>query len=526
METENIRPLEEKEYQRLLMTVLNDNTDLAYKLAAFRDSIYLYLHEPTDQQLFEVELNMISQELKYSFSDENVINKYLSGEYKLIHAELKIDQMYSNIHNGNNVLISKGISYDPDLYKDLVNIYNDKLTNDRSETIKNIHDELINIENKLNNIEDLIESMTVYGTKYIQNDNHLIDSINSYGYEINHKVNNLLDSWIETKELYEKVHEFLQISLKMEVEKHLKELNIDNLPNVNLKFFNTEVAELIANNHDLTVQTLLPVLVNANENNGMERIGLHVENHIIAEQIEYSLKRMELYDPSINFDGSKLHKHIGQIKEHNIGNAIEGINKSMSELYGPKFKLFEQNELLEPSDALLKKITPIYLQKSYRPSTLQQLEVESKSDKLVKSFWQDKSNEMFTSYIEEGGKSKLFENVIHSPKEIESLQNNINRLLDDPTDFTDISLRKLDRQIDESINVLSGIQLDLRNEYAHFPSDRKELLANPSLNAARNTVINNIEHVFHAIDKLETTKEYVNIKQNIKELENKMELEL
>lgn len=525
MERNIEQTLDSNENRQFIFKLLNEDQDqLALKLAEFDDVLKIYLYEPINQSYIEVEYDTESRLLKTNDNHSLVLEKYLNDKYKLLYVDLQSNQMYKKITDGVQELSSKhGITYEYDSYKNLLKTFDNNLKNyPTADNIKYLYSELQKTENAITKMDEILKDIHDYQKIYNNYQEPLNLSTINYSFEQVSKVSVYNDSWSEMKSQYERQADFLKVSLKHETEKFLQEYTVA-LKNVRLDQNFTGLAQEISkhNPQDLKLQHMIPYVAEGNINSTTERLRSLVDNHLVSTHIQYSLQRIALSDPSVEFEGSKLSAYIETLKKDSFENTIDLVKQEFKGIYGDKFSenLFTEKELNEPS-RLFEKIMPIiegdtlspyelHQVETFNPFELHQFEPLNKRDYEVLNFWESKSVELLEitlSKLEHGrGMIQDFREHFVSYKQMEQTINRMDELSFNNDDLSKKMIRGTRDMLETSKDTISALRTEIR---MNLVSNKERISQNQNYNSLLllNKAEANIDTITSYIDKVNQEK--------------------
>lgn len=502
------------EYRQFIMKLLNEDRDnLALKLSGMDDVIKAYFHEPKTNVYTNVELDMERKELRTPMQ-ALVYDKYLKNEMTLLHAELKSTEMYQDIveHVGD-LKKSNGITYDDNILTGLIDHFekNRLSVNPSQANIENLFNEQKKTEAAISEIDGLLEKIEQYRKVYMNKDEVLNNAVMNNMFEQNSKVSVYHDSWNEMKKLYETKSDLLKVSLKFETELFLNEYQ-STFKNAHLNPNNLELQEYLSktNPTDITKGKIIPLVVESNINSNRDRLLSLMDNHTVSQIVDYSLKRIDLYDPSIQYEGSILSGYIEKMKEASLQNIVQNSSIEFKNLYGEKFVetslLTEQ--LISNPNKYLEMIKPAILDNTFRLYDLHEFEPTTKKDIELQKFWEGKSVELLEQSLskkEQGlGMIRDFEERFISSDKVQVLLQRVDELAD--------------RKDDLSKKMLNGIKDQLETTKETMAALKQEIRVGLALNKEDQTFVNqntnNLLLVKRAERDVESIQVYIDFKEN------------
>lgn len=479
-----VRKLTDNEYRNFVLKLLNeDQNQLASKLAEFEDVIKTYFYEPVNERYIEVELDMEVKELRTSLQ-VNVYENYINNNFRLLHSELQSDQIYQTIVDEIKELNqNNSVTYDYNFLGRLVEYFENNPLKDFASTdnINNLFSEFKKTEEILLKIESVLDKIQIYKELYLDKEDILNQVVINHSFSQNANVSVYLDSWMEMKDLYEKKSDFLKVGIKFETEKFLKEYTNIFKP-INLDKDVVSIGEKLSNHkiQDISTGQLIPLVNQANLNEKSEGLRSLLSNHLVTQYIEYSLKRLALTEPNLDFENSKLNGYLEKIKQNTTNHIFEISTKVFSEIYGDKFineSLFAKEELDSPNQ-LLEKLKPVILHDTYSFYELHQLEPSSKKDYELIRFWEDKSIKLLEdslSHKAQGqGMIRDFREHFISTDGLQKLLRNVDELSSKGDDISKRILNGIKDNLETAKETMIGlkkeIQVDLvlNKEDKHF----------------------------------------------------------
>jgi hypothetical protein len=529
MDLVNGLELDSNQYRRLMMKILNEDKDeVALKLGNFEDVLKVYLYDASERKYLEVELDMNAKEFIAGNAPLMTYEDFMNGKYQLLQVELQSDQMFKKILEGiKDLSDNHSISYDYNYLSKMVNDFEGKplLDYPSAQNIKELYSEYQNSEQIVGKIDRVIDDITKYKEKYIDNEDILNLSAINHSFKQNAQVSVYYDSWIEMKSLNEKKMDYLKVVLKNETEQFLKEYQ-SVFKNIDLDQNNLSIADYISRNNvqDLSTKEIIPLVANGNLNDNNERLRGLLDNYLVSQYVEFSIKRTALSEPSLDFENSELYKLIEKSKDHSLNNIINLSIKEFKDVYGERFvdkTLFPPEDLSNPSE-LLEKLKPAIIHDTLSIYELHQFEPSNTREMEILKFWEGKSINLLEDSLnlkEQGqGMIRDFKEQYLSSEEMQKLFQRIDELT---LKGDELSLKLLNG-IKDNLETAKDTMIQIKKEVHKDLMDDKEDRQLSNRNYSNFLFLNKVER------NIDSAEVYINFTSNqiVKESQKEMEYEL
>lgn len=502
------------EYRQFIMKLLNEDRDnLALKLSGMDDVIKAYFHEPKTNVYTHIELDMEKKELKTPMQ-ALVYDKYLNNEMNLLHADLKSAEMYQDIvdHVGELKKFN-GLTYDENILTELVDHFerNALTENPSLSNIENLFSEFKKTEVALTEIDSLLDKIEQYRKTNMNKDDILNNAVMNHSFEQNAKVSAYHDSWSEMKKLYENKSDLLKVSLKYEAERFLNEYQ-STFKHAHLNTNNLALQEYLSktSQEEITTQKLMPLVVDSNVNNSRDRLLSLMDNHTVSQIVDYSLKRINLYNPSIQYEDSQLNKYIDKLKESSLQKIVQQSSLEFGDLYGQKFvdTSLRTEQLLSNPSQYLEMVKPAIMNNSFRLYDLHQFEPTTKKDMALQGFWEQKSVDLLEQSLSQkengAGMIRDFKERFISTENIQSLLQKIDELSDRNDDLSKKIMKGINEQLETTKETMAALKQEIRVGLALNKGDQTFVNQNT----------NNLLLVKRAERDVESIQVYIDFKEN------------
>ena len=538
----NVYQLDSEDFRRFNMKLLNEDKDnLAQKIGQREDIIKVYfVHSKQNDQsilkssnFYEVELDTSNKTLKSNTLNEQSLSlmkdDYIKGELNLLYTELKSNQMINDIEDQvKDLKLNHSITYDTDLHRGIVDTF-EKMPTPYATTLNDInlmYKELEKTNIAIDKINNLLETIQDYRSEYKDNSNLINMDLITNDIEKHTKVDIYYDSWTEMKGLYEKQADFYKSSLKLGTQDFLND-KTNLFRDMDLNVENTKLAEYLSKTSDTDISNsrLIPLVVEANENNPIEKMRNNMLVHNSLEYMEYNLKQMELYNSKVGFQNSKLEEYIDLNKDRAITNVLYQVNEKMNDIYGEKFSLFNEEDSLSSRAKVLDKLIPIIQKDSFRLHDLHQFEPVTKMENSIRDFWENKNIEMLLDYKDSKGlhfEAKI-EDILIKSSDIEKITQKIPELTADESKSSAMALGRIKETIEDTREAINELKHNLMNDI--------KTTMNSTNNSNDNRIENNIKtnNLFFAEsiqNKVETLSNYIEVAENSKKQEKENQREM
>lgn len=418
---------------QFIMKVLNeDRNNLAFKIAETEDNIKMYFYNDISLKHYEIEVNPSTQSL-LNPNDIELVDLYLQNKIQLVHTDLKMDQMFEEISHNINILEKEFIKPNDQLFSDTLKTVEDLNIKDfpSIHQIQVIFDEFEKNKEAINKIEVLEDKIQTYLKSYQSNEN--MTSVN-HGQVQLAKIENLSETWSEMKELYTRQKDFLKIALDYETEKYLKDVN-HVMAKINLSGEYANTSELLSkgNIETLTTGQVLAATIQDSEYTPLEKVENMLKDLKGLDYIDHYLSRLELFNPDVQYSGSNIDKYIDRLVNSQSDKLLSFVEHQMKERYGSSFNLLEEEQNFKTSE-LTKVVSPIVEHSAFNIMDFQEKEPVTKTDYLVRDFWESKSLDMLMEYNKNQAIEKSFEKgeLYFRSKDIEKMIRDVPEMLQNP----------------------------------------------------------------------------------------------
>ncbi|MBU8732505.1 hypothetical protein KM915_20875 [Cytobacillus oceanisediminis] len=531
-ENDNIQ-LDSTQYRRFIMKLLNeDQNDLAQNLTHSDDVVKAYFFQESTSEFIQVELDTANKTLNAGDYSYLIYDKYMEGEVKLLHTDLQSEEMFRDVEAKINELKETfGVSYNPEIFADLIERFekNDITYTVSLEDIREIYKDLQKNNEITAKIDTILDSIKDYKETY-KSDEIMNFSVITNSAEKQAKMDIYFDSWTEMKELYERQSDFQKTSLKIAIEDFLKDKN-NIFREIDLDLNNTKLADYLSKTpaESLSNDKIIPLVFEANENSAADKMRNNMLVHNSLEYMEYSLKRIELYEPFVSYSKSNLEDFIEVNKDRSLTNVMYQVDKEVKSIYGENFQLFNENDSISTRKNLFDHLMPIVNKDTFNLHEIQNIDPITKRDYEVRDFWENKNLEMLLAYME--SKNVFFEasidNLFLKSKDIEELMVRIPELINNQDEVSNKAMGRIKEAIEDTKEALYQMKIELAADKSNLDSSKNinEVISKVQHNTLMNNVMtvknleSNIEKLEIAIDRLENTNTNEIEKENHKEME-------
>nr|WP_173026353.1 hypothetical protein [Aeromonas sp. Ne-1] len=538
--------LDSQEYLSFTTKLINDKQEIGLKMSEHDDIVNLYFMSKDNSSFHKVEFDPVNKTLMFEDKELSSINSlYLNDQMNLIYGDLRSNELIQDINDTVKTLKEQeNLNGLTDIFNELSTGMKERVetmvssinTNSYMsiESIDTLYKDLERTHVSLEKIDHLLDKIEQYKQLYPKNEIQNDDLFNGMASK-NAKVDMLSDEWSSIKTVLEKQVDFQQAILKIETENFLTDKAIA-YKNFDYDLKNTSIAEYLSNTNveDVTSKKLIPLSVQANLNDPIDKLENHVNIYKSLEYMNSSFKQLELYGGDLSYKGSSLNEYIEHNKQKEINHVIHLAREEFKNVYGKDFELFNGNDLSKGVNNVISKFEPIIEKKTFSLHELADIEPVNKKDHATRDFWEDKNVQLLENYKDNKGLAfgTPLEDLYLRNKDINLLIEKTPDLLEDKNQFSDKLLNRFKETIEVTestiLSLKQNIKIDMLEQQG-IPINNKN---SDFYRTNENQQNNNLKFMDSVQNRLEVLKEYINVvekdlsKEQTKEKQNEKTLEL